>query len=467
MNLYLEQAAEEIEQAISDADQLLALSKATIQKFTNYLKRKQQEKMDRRFHLNTTMDESNSMKQLDKHQLNQLKILEFFNKAHKDIDKQLRELKEMIPSNPQTFIIEDINDQEYINKQTEQKQLQKGIPQETKYFPIFKQAQNGGQKNQNSLNLNQHNQITNQINSQPQQSQQNLLVFQQQQVTPQQKENNQLKIQSAPQLDLQCDNQKSKLKQTKENKDNKDQIITFGRLQKFSYQKLLYPKKDDGNCIFCGLEANDSNLGPLLQIPSNRNPNEKFDLHEMCGLWSQNLVFFNKQGQCDPSNIDDEVDKSKQTKCFLCSRTGATVCCAVCPEAFHFTCLMKSSSTGKLVESQFKFFCDIHKKKAQNEKTSSEENSQIKRPKKTCYKLNQSKALIKTSPKRSPRRSPKRFKSPSSKQIKISKCIIPKDDKDVHQNNLQDLMSQLLKQYETTQQQNSSLIQESDLKLEA
>ncbi|CAD8122761.1 unnamed protein product [Paramecium sonneborni] len=452
MNLYLEQAAEDIEQALSDSDQLLSLTKATIQKFINYLKRKQLEKMERKFQIIVNLDESNSMKQIDKQQLQQLKILEFFNKAQKDIDRLLRDFRDMIPSNPQTFIIEDVNDQEQIIKQIDQKLPQKNNSQETKYFPIFKNAQNGGQKNQNIINSIQHNQISNEHNNQQKETLSNLLLLQPQQIT-QQKENNLLQIQSAPQLDLLQGNQTSKQKQIKE---NKEQIISFGRLQKFSYQKLEYPKIDNGNCLFCGLEANELNLGPLLQIPSNRNQNEKYNLHEMCGLWSQNLVFFNKQGQCNPKNIDEEIDKSKQTKCFLCSRTGATLCCAVCPNAFHFTCLMKSSSTGKLIESQFKIFCDTHKKKANKfEKNLSQDNNQIKKPQKTRYKLNQSKAIIKTSPKRSPRKSPRRspqkFKSPSSKQIKISKCYIPTDDKDVHQ---------------TTQQQNSSIIQESDIKIE-
>lgn len=72
------------------------------------------------------------------------------------------------------------------------------------------------------------------------------------------------------------------------------------------------------------------------------------------------------------------------------------------------------------MESQFKFFCETHKKKANKyELTSFEEKDKIKRPKKAYYKLNQSKALIKTSPKRSPRRSPRRspkkFKSSSLK----------------------------------------------------
>ncbi|CAD8197907.1 unnamed protein product [Paramecium octaurelia] len=461
MNLYIEQAAEEIEQAIFDSDQLLALTKATIQKFTNYLKRKQQEKMERRFHLNSTLDDSNNIKQRDKQQLNQLKILEFFNKAHKEIDRQLRELKEMIPSNPQTFIIEDINDQEHIKKLADSQQVSKTNTLDQNFSSFFKHAQNGGQNNYSLTKLGQHNQMTNQLNNQ--QQQQNLLQSQNQQ-QGNQKENNQFKIQSAPQLELQSESLKSKMKP---NFESKDQVINFGRLQKFSYQGLSYPKKNNGNCVFCGLEANDSNLGPLLQIPSNRNPNEKFDLHEMCGLWSQNLVFFNNQGQCNPNNLDEEITKSKQTKCFLCSRPGATVCCAVCPVAFHFTCLMNSAQTGKLVESQFKFFCETHKKKANKyELASSEEKIKIKRPKKTNYKLNQSKALIKTSPKRSPRRSPKKFKSPSQKQIKISKCIIPTEDKDVHQNNHSDLMPNVHKQYETTQQQISSQIQESDMKLE-
>jgi hypothetical protein len=32
----------------------------------------------------------------------------------------------------------------------------------------------------------------------------------------------------------------------------------------------------------------------------------------MCGLWSQNLVFHNGSGYCDP-DIDEEVEKSKKT----------------------------------------------------------------------------------------------------------------------------------------------------------
>ncbi|CAD8123836.1 unnamed protein product [Paramecium sonneborni] len=442
MNLYLEQAAEDIEQAIVDSEQLLTLAKATIQKFTSYLKKKQQEKMDRRFLINASLDDLNSIKQIDKQQLQQLKILDFFNKTHKIIDKNLRDFRDMIPSNPQTFIIED--EQEQIIKQTDQKQVLKSNSQEQKYLTSFQNTQNGGQKNQNSIISTQRDQISNQHNNQQKQKSQNQLLLQQTQ-SNQQKENISLQIQSAPQLDFQLDNQTCKQKQ---NKQNKEQIISFGKLQNFSYQKLQYPKQDDGNCIFCGLEANESNLGPLLQINSNINPDEKYNLHEMCGLWSQNLVFFNKQGQCDPKNIDEEVDKSKQTKCFLCGRTGATLGCAVCPNAFHFTCFMKSFQTGKLIESQFKIFCDTHKKKANKvENTSSEDNSQIIKPQKTRYKINQYKAIIKISP----RRSPKRYKSFSSKQIKISQSNINTDEKDVHF---------------ATNQQTSSIIQESDMKIE-
>ncbi|CAD8111829.1 unnamed protein product [Paramecium primaurelia] len=421
MNLYLESAAEEFEQAISDADQLLALTKATLQKFTNYLKRKQQEKMERRYHLNNITEDSNSMKQLDKQSYNQLKILEYFNKFHKEVDKQLRDLKEMVPSNPQTYVIEELNQQENINKQIEQKIPQKVIQQEQKYYPLFKQAKNSGQSIQNSYNQSQL--ILGQHQTHPQLQSQNSTQFQtqQNQNNNTQKENNQQRITTTQ-------NQNSSEQQTetikpilKQRQEIKEQLITFGRLQKFQYQKLIYPNQNEGNCVFCGLEANDQNLGPLLLIPSNNNQNQKYQLHEMCGLWSQNLVFFNGIEQCDPKNIDEEVDKSKKTKCFLCSRSGATICCAVCPQSFHFTCLMKSSQTGKLIENQFKFFCDKHKYKARLEMQNSSDEEQLpKKKKKLQQKLNTSKQMNK--------KSPKRGKSPASQQAILQQCLKNKDE---------------------------------------
>ncbi|CAD8112217.1 unnamed protein product [Paramecium sonneborni] len=411
MNLYLEQAAEEFEQAISDADQLLALTKATLQKFTNYLKRKQQEKMERKFHLNNITEDSNSMKHLDKQSYSQLKILEYFNKVHKEMDKQLRDLKEMIPSNPQTYVIEELNEQDQINKQIEQKIPQKVVTQEQKFFPLFKQQRNQGSTNQSSKPQSQTNLSQNQIQSQQQiQNSQNQLQFQTQQNQNTQKESVSQKVQS--QVQNQNNNQLEQYTEAikpilKQRQEIKESVISFGRLQKFQYQKLQYPKQNEGFCVFCGLEANDQNLGPLLLIPSNSNQSEKYQLHEMCGLWSQNLVFFSSLGQCDPKNIDEEVDKSRKTKCFLCSRVGATICCALCPQSFHFTCLMKSSQTGKLIENQFKFFCDKHKSKARHEMTS-DEDQQPKKKKKVQQKLNTSKSIIKNSPKRG--------KSPASQQ---------------------------------------------------
>ncbi|CAD8120288.1 unnamed protein product [Paramecium sonneborni] len=420
MNLYLEQAAEEFEQAISDADQLMALTKATLQKFSNYLKRKQQEKLERRFHLNNITEDSNSMKHIDKQSYSQLKILEYFNKFHKEMDKQLRDLKELIPSNPQTFVIEELNEQEQSNKQTEQKVIQKVVNQEQKIFPIFKQLRNSGQTVQNSNSQSQSIQGQNQTQVQLQfQNSQNQIQFQALQIQNTQKENNYQKVSTQiqnNQLEQQTETIKPILKQRQEIKES---IITFGRLYKFQYQKLIYPKQNEGYCVFCGLEANEQNLGPLLLIPSNSNQNEKYQLHEMCGLWSQNLVFFCNIGQCDPKNIDEEVEKSKKTKCFLCSRIGATICCALCPQSFHFTCLMKSSQTGKLIENQFKFFCDKHKYKARFEVTSDEEQ-QPKKKKKVQSKLNTSKSIIKNSPKRA--------KSPVSQQILIHQCLKSNDE---------------------------------------
>ncbi|CAD8207218.1 unnamed protein product [Paramecium octaurelia] len=423
MNLYLEQAAEEFEQAISDADQLLALTKATLQKFTNYLKRKQQEKMERRYHLNNITEDSNSMKQLDKQSYNQLKILEYFNKFHKEADKQLRDLKEMVPSNPQTYVIEELNQQEQTNKQTEQKVPQKIVQQDQKYYPLFKQTRNSGQPGQNSYNQSQSTlgQQQTHLQLQVQQLQaQNSVQFQTQQNQNSQKENNQQRVttQNQNSSEQQTETIKPILKQRQEIKES---VITFGRLQKFQYQKLIYPKQNDGNCAFCGLEANDQNLGALLLIPSNNNSSQKYQIHEMCGLWSQNLVFFNGLEQSDPKNIDEEVEKSKKTRCFLCSRSGATICCAVCPQSFHFTCLMKSSQTGKLIENQFKFFCDKHKYKARLEvQNSSDEEQQPKKRKKVQSKLNSSKSMIKNSPKRG--------KSPASQQAILQQCLKNKDD---------------------------------------
>ncbi|CAK63781.1 unnamed protein product (macronuclear) [Paramecium tetraurelia] len=423
MNLYLEQAAEEFEQAISDADQLLALTKATLQKFTNYLKRKQQEKMERRYHLNNITEDSNSMKQLDKQSYNQLKILEYFNKFHKEVDKQLRDLKEMVPSNPQTYVIEELNQQEQTNKQTEQKVPQKIVQQDQKFYPLFKQTRNPGQPGQNSYNQSQSTlgQQQTHLQLQVQQLQaQNSTQFQTQQNQNTQKENNQQRV--TTQIQNSSEQQTETIKPIlKQRQEIKESVITFGRLQKFQYQKLIYPKQNEGNCAFCGLEANDQNLGSLLLIPSNNNSSQKYQIHEMCGLWSQNLVFFNGLEQSDPKNIDEEVEKSKKTRCFLCSRAGATICCAVCPQSFHFTCLMKSSQTGKLIENQFKFFCDKHKYKARLEvQNSSDEEQQPKKRKKVQSKLNTSKSMIKNSPKRG--------KSPASQQAILQQCLKNKDD---------------------------------------
>ncbi|CAD8109660.1 unnamed protein product [Paramecium primaurelia] len=454
MNLYLEQAAEELDQAISDADQLLALTKATLQKFTNYLKRKQQEKMERRFHLNNITEDSNSMKQLDKQSYNQMKILEYFNKFHKDVDKQLRDLKEMIPSNPQTYVIEELNQQEQINKNIEQKVPPKQVQHEQKYFPLFKQTRNTGQSIQNSFIQNQPILGQSQTQSQLQLQQfQNFGQFQSQQnqntQNNQQKVTTQVQNSNGNQLEQQTETIKPILKQKQEIKES---TITFGRLQKFQYQKLIYPKQNEGNCVFCSLEANDQNLGPLLLIPSNSNSSEKYQLHEMCGLWSQNLVFFSNLEQCDPKNIDEEVEKSKKTKCFLCSRSGATICCAVCPQSFHFTCLMKSSQTGKLIENQFKFFCEKHKYKARLElQNTSDEEQQPKKKKKVQSKLNTSKSIIKNSPKRG--------KSPSSQQALLQQCLKKKDDDLKRQWITSDLIYFNLPQWASIEQKLSDLDQ--------
>ncbi|CAD8194325.1 unnamed protein product [Paramecium octaurelia] len=456
MNLYLEQAAEELEQAISDADQLLALTKATLQKFTNYLKRKQQEKMERRFHLNNITEDSNSMKQLDKQSYNQLKILEYFNKFHKDVDKQLRDLKELIPSNPQTYVIEELKQQEQVIKHIDQKAPPKPVQQEQKFYPLFKQTKNTGSSIQSSFIQSQLTTGQSQTQSQLQlQQSQNLTQFQTQQNQNTLKENNQQKVttqvqnSNGNQLEQQTETIKPILKQKQEIKES---TITFGRLQKFQYQKLMYPKQNEGNCVFCSLEANDQNLGPLLLIPSNSNQSDKYQLHEMCGLWSQNLVFFSNLEQCDPKNIDDEVEKSKKTKCFLCSRSGATICCAVCPQSFHFTCLMKSSQTGKLIENQFKFFCDKHKYKARLEvQNTSDEEQEPKKKKKVQSKLNTSKSIIKNSPKKG--------KSPSSQKALLQKCLQSKDDDLKRQWITSDLIYFNLPQWASIEQKLSDLDQ--------
>lgn len=44
---------------------------------------------------------------------------------------------------------------------------------------------------------------------------------------------------------------------------------SIGRLQNFVYNPLNYPITTTGKCELCDLNANEANLGPLLNIVSN------------------------------------------------------------------------------------------------------------------------------------------------------------------------------------------------------
>ena len=145
--------------------------------------------------------------------------------------------------------------------------------------------------------------------------------------------------------------------------DNNDDSID--KLMPMAMFRYLNPKRDI-RCCLCHKSGMRIREGNLLVY---RKGSRQVLVHTNCAEYSPEVEVFEGQWK----DVFTAVNRSRNSECFLCKLTGATIGCAYrnCDRCYHFSC---GEDTGwRFATDGKEFYCDLHR----SVQTSGSESSRV------------------------------------------------------------------------------------------